>query len=109
LREGGSMKEKDEIYMDFKRAKQAADQLDAIAADLAGTSKQKLSSTMGNLNVTWKDAAAADFNKKSEVLQSNISQAISAIKSIAESIRNDARRMYEAEMRAYEIASRRDS
>jgi len=53
--------------------------------------------------------ATADFNKKSKVVRNNTNQAVSAIKSIAESIPNDARRMHDTKMRADEIALRMDS
>ena len=47
------MKEKEEIYMDFKRAKEAAKELDEIVDQMSQVANYKLNSTMNELSASW--------------------------------------------------------
>lgn len=108
LQKGERMKEKHEIYMDFMRAKEAARELDEIADQMNQVANHKLSAAMDETASTWKCDAERIFGEKTERLRSNVNHNIQTVKNLAERIRSDAKRMYEAELRAYEIASKRN-
>lgn len=103
------MSRESEIYMDFKRAKEAADQLDAIAANISKVSTGNLSTARNTLLASWECPSANAFQNKGQILQDNIMKTASTIRTIASGIRSEAKRLYEAEQKALAIASRRDS
>ena len=100
------MKSKQRIYMDFKRAREAADRLDSVASDLSRTADSDLQSTMDTLSSGWKCTASDTFRGKEEQLGTNIRQTAQTPDALADTIRSDAQRLHGAEMRAYELASR---
>ena len=100
------MKSKQKIIMDFKRAKEAAAKLDGVADDLTRTADGELQPAMDELSAAWECTASNTFRSKEEQLRSNIKQQVSALRTLADNIRSDAYRIYQAEMRAYELASR---
>lgn len=102
------MKGSSEIYMDFKRARQAAEELENLADLLRRISKADLQQIIQQLSATWICPEAEMFCKKEEQLRFRVEEIQAEMYSIAKQIRQDARRIYEAEMRAYEIASRRE-
>ena len=99
------MKSKQKIIMDFKRAKEAAAKLDGVADELTRTADGELQPAMDELSA-WECTASNTFRSKEEQLRSNIKQQVSALRTLADNIRSDAYRIYQAEMRAYELASR---
>lgn len=100
------MKSKQKIYMDFKRAREAADRLDGVANDLVRTADAEMQAVMDNLSGVWKCTASNTFRSKEEQMKNNMKQSAATLKNLADKIRNDAYRIYQAEMRAYELASR---
>lgn len=103
------MSRKSEIYMDFKRAKKAADQLDTIAENILRVSTGHLGTAKSTLGASWECSAATNFQNKEQRLQDNITRTASSIRMIASEIRTEAERLYKAEMEALEIVSRRNS
>lgn len=102
------MKSKAWIRMDFAKAKREADRLDQIASQLSGLSKKKLEESMGRLASAWTGTNARLFLQKEGQLQRDIEQTVRELNEIAADIRRIAKRIYDAEMRAYEIAARRN-
>lgn len=103
------MKSKNEIYIDFKRARKAVNELEEVANLLSKIANTELNKTKNQLSTSWKCTGADVFQTKEERLQAMISASERTVRSIAEQIKRDAERMYEAEKRAYEIASKRTS
>ena len=108
LQKGETMREKHEIYMDFKRAKEAARELDEIADQMDQVANRKLTSAMDEVASVWECDEEHIFSEKTEQLRVHVNH-IQVVKKLADQIRSDARRIYEAELRACEIASRRSS
>lgn len=103
------MKGANEIYMDFRRAGQAIEELEEVAEILHRMSDVQLRQTMGQLAASWKCPGADIFQKKGEYLREKIAKSEQSIYIISDQLRRDARKLYEAEKRAYEIASKRTS
>ena len=65
--------------------------------------------SMNNLSAAWTGTNSRLFLKKEGQLQTDIDQTVRNLNDIADDIRKIAQRVYDAEMRAYEIAIRRRS
>ncbi len=102
------MKEKEEIYMDFKRAKEAAKELDEIVDQMSQVANYKLNSTMNELSASWDADEKRKFQEKEEAIKNSMNHNIQQMKTLANKIKNNARRIYEAELRAYEIMSKKE-
>lgn len=101
------MKSKNHIRMDFNRAYAEAERLDRIADKLKILATKKMEQSMMNLSYAWTGVNARLFLQKENQLQRNIEETVRELYRVAGDIRMIARRVYEAEMRAYEIAARR--
>ena len=95
--------------MDFAKARADADKIDQIASTLKTLSREKLENSMNNLAAAWTGTNSRLFLKKEGQLQTEMDQTVRNLNDIADDIRRIAQRVYEAEMRAYEIAMRRNS
>ena len=104
---GNSVKSKSHIRMDFNKAYAEAERLDQIADKLKMLVTKKMEQSMISLSYAWTGANARLFLQKESQLQRNMEETVRELYQVAGDIRIIARRVYEAEMRAYEIASRR--
>lgn len=95
------------IMMDFKKAQQQADSIDDIASRLSNLSSINYDNTMKMLSSNWKGDSASTYLNKCLALQESLNDTVSNYRLTAESIRNTARRIYEAEMKNLEIAQKR--
>ncbi len=100
------MSSRHEIEMDFKKAKEQADKLDAAADSLKDVNKNKFRNTLQNIGANWKGESAALYLSKGETLQGKMSGTESELRNIASDIRRIAKNIYDAEMRAWERAHR---
>lgn len=91
------------IEMDFDRAMRQADQIDNLAELLRNTNKNYVG-TLQNINAGWKGENANEYIRKGYQLQSKINSTYLELTGIASDIRRIARRVYEAELRALELA-----
>ena len=96
------------IMFNFRRALQQADELDEIANSLSRLAKSDFESTMQNISINWKGENARGYLAKGEKLQGNMCFSANSLHSIASDIRNVARRIYNAEMKALAIAEARN-
>ncbi len=103
------MKSKAQIRMNFVKARADADKIDRIAAMMRKLSREKMENSMNNLAAAWTGTNSRLFLKKEGQLQTDIDQTVRNLNDIADDIRKIAQRVYDAEMRAYEIAIRRRS
>lgn len=103
------MKSVNQIRMDFSKAYAEAERLDHIADKLKILASKKMEDSMISLSYAWTGENSRLFLQKESQLQRNIGETAKELYRVASDIRMIARRVYEAEMRAYEIAARRSS
>lgn len=103
------MKSANQIRMDFSKAYAEAERLDRVADQLKMLASKKMEESIRNLSYAWSGGNARLFFQKESQLQNHIGETAKEIYRVAADIRTIARRVYEAEMRAYEIAARRSS
>lgn len=95
------------IMMDFKKAKQQADSIEAIADRLSNLSSTSFDDTMKMLSSDWKGDSASTYLNKCLILQGALDDTVTSMRLIADTIREIARRIYEAELKNLEIAQKR--
>lgn len=103
------MKTSAQIQFDFDQARRRATDIEEIAADLSQLSRRDMENVMAELAGVWKGESARLFQAKADTLQGEMKKTADDLRGIAATIREIARRMYEAEMEALRIASQRDS
>lgn len=101
------MATRESILFDFKKAQAQADRIDMLARKLAQLSGGEFESTMQNLSIGWKGESASQYLTKGSRLQEKMNVTVKELYAVASSIREIAKRVYDAEMAALEIASRR--
>lgn len=95
------------ISMNYNKAKAQAKNLDSIAVQLR-TNKVKLEGYKGDIAVAWKGSNANDFLRKLEKVVNNLSKIESNINKIANVVRTNSKRTYDAEVAAISTASKRN-
>lgn len=103
------MKNESQIKIDFSRAYREAERLERIANKLKVLANGKMEQSMMNLSSIWTGTNSKDFLKKESQLKEDMIETAKRLNDVADDIRRIARRVYETETRAYEIASRRDT
>jgi uncharacterized protein YukE len=96
------------IEFDFHKAMKDADTVDGIADKLSKLAVDRFDGTMQNLAANWKGENASLYLNKGQKLESDMQNTAGDLRDIASDIRTIARRVYAAEMRALEIAERRE-
>ena len=97
-----------QIEFDFGQARQQAGQLEEIAQRLTALANNRVRSAQEELPSYWTGRCADLFRNKQEELRSNLLSTARVLQEQAVTIRTIARRLYEAERAALEIAQRRD-
>ena len=95
------------IRMDYHNALSQAKELENIASSL-GESDRELEGCIGEILSSSQSENADVFAGKTETVKGNIETVQRDILRIAETVRKIAERTYKAEMRAAEIARKRD-
>ena len=96
------------IEFDFKQAMAQADKLDTVANNLHNLSARRFETTMQNLSVSWRGENASAYRNKGERLQGKMNDTVNELHNTASEIRKIARRLYDAEMAALNIATQRN-
>lgn len=96
------------IQMNFSNAMRQAQALENLASELNRLSGQELSSSLSSIAGAWKGDSASLFLQKGDRLAGQISGSATALYNAARDIRSIARRTYNAEMRALELARLRE-
>lgn len=96
------------IEMDFSKAKRQASDLERIANNLRTLSDKQMEDTLRTLEHNWQGDNSVKYTGKGRQLEEKIRKTSKALEDIAEAIRDIAQNVYEAEMRAWEIAHNRD-
>ena len=102
------MATRESIIFDFRRALEQASKIEEIANNLSNLSGQKFEGTMQNLSANWKGENANLYLQIGEKLQEKMDVTVRELKDIASDIRTIAKRLYDAEMAALEIALTRE-
>lgn len=97
------------IELDFRQAQAQADRIDGVADRLSRLSGGQFGATMQNLSANWKGENASGYLSKGARLQEKMNGTANELRSTAGDIRRVARALYEAEMRALEIAETRNN
>ena len=96
-----------EIYYNYISANRQANELDNIARKLKYSAEKYLINKQTNLDRNWDgDASVVFFNKESSIGNKMLTESAS-LREVANSIRGIAKRTYEAEMKALELAEKR--
>lgn len=103
------MKSGGEIRVDFQNAMRQAKSLEDLADDIDRRVVNRLDEGAQNVHAAWRGDSAARYIGKTQELQRQVRQTARTLRDTAGDIRKIARRIYEAEMRALEIARKRDS
>ena len=97
------------ISIDFYKAMRQADKLDDQAENLRNMARGKYNESMQMLAGNWQSESADEFFKKADRLRREIESTAKDLEIIAGNLRRAAKRIYEAEKKAQEIARRRTS
>ena len=96
---------KTKIDIDFGVACSQANRLEEIAESMARLANKQVAGTVEKIDAAWKGDSAAEYMQKAMMLQSSILQTSQQLMSVAASIRAEAKRIYNAEKAALEIAT----
>lgn len=96
------------IRMDFAKALRQAGQLEDVSRDMKTLACSRMEETLQNLSQNWTGENSAKYIGKGKQLEENIERTSEALYEAAQAIREIAQNVYEAEMRAWEIAHNRD-
>lgn len=95
------------IKMNFQQARRQADELEEIAGEMRRIAKNDLENSFQSLSAAWQGEAAEAYLRKGEQLRDKIIASAQQLEKNAGMIRSAAKRTYDAEMRAYNLAQTR--
>lgn len=101
------MATREKIEFDFKQALGQADRIDMIADNLSNLSGKEFGGSLENLSANWKGDNASIYMEKGSRLQKQMNDTAKELHAVATDIRTIARRLYDAEMNAWRIATSR--
>ena len=96
-----------EILLNYREAMAQADKLDELAAELDRIGVVNLNETFTEIHASWQGDNAEAFLRKAQPLTSKNQQTVKKIRNTASAIRRIATNVYNAEMRALELAAAR--
>ncbi len=92
------------IRFNYDRAMEKAGAVEAQASNLENSVVEEMGSVVVALRRDWEGESATEYIAKCNAMKGNIEQIASEMRSTASSIRTMAKNVYDAEMRALEIA-----
>ena len=98
------MKSEYQIYMDFRRANQVAEDLRGIARSTRNAADQDLQGALSRIQSNWEGENAEAFQAKGKRLRNQVDQLAQDVDRSANAIERIAQNTYNAEMRAVQIA-----
>ena len=101
------MKSKAAIEFDFRQAMNRANELEQVASEMKRMANNDMQSSLQQLSAAWKGEAASAYLTKGGRLKNKVIKSADDLNKTASTIRNVAKRVYEAEMRVYYIAMER--
>lgn len=97
----------DYIEWNYTQAKKQAAKLDEQAVRLNQMASAQMEDMLRDLSFNWKGSSACAYTRKGENLKNEILCLSRELKKTAAVIRSSAERIYQAEMKARELAQRR--
>lgn len=95
------------IEMDFRQAKRQAERLENLASQLENLAEKQFGESMQNLAMNWRGENASAYLQKGRRLEDNMKRTASELRKTAHQIRTVAKKIYEAEMLAKQLAEKR--
>ena len=95
------------IEFDFYTTTKQANRLAEIADEIENISSKKLGSALKDVSYGWKSQTASEFIGKGNIVQSKIQTTSNDLMKVSQNIKRVAQRVYQAELRAKEIAEKR--
>lgn len=92
-----------QIWMDFQRAKDQADKLDEAAKSIRKESG-RFDDCRGQVAQAWQGTNATKFTGKMGVVSEDLIKTATQLERTADTIRKNAKRLYDAEMEAKRLA-----
>lgn len=96
-----------ELYFNYNKAKEQANQLEDIANRLSSAAKQDMEKILNDVNNAWKSDSAPAYIKKGQKVEADMNTTVNNLKDIARTIRAIAKRVYDAELAAWRVANER--
>lgn len=97
-----------QIYFDYRSSIRQAEKLEEAARQLKKLADSEMEETFAQLNASWHGNAADHYCKKGRRLREQMSQTAKQIAQTAETLRKIAEHVRNTELRAYEIATKRE-
>lgn len=101
------MKTKFRLYMDYLQTNAKASELERLAASLKNLAENRFQSSLDQLAKEWTGEASREYIAKGSKLKSDILNVSINLNKEAQTIRNIAKRTYNTEMKALEMANSR--
>ncbi len=101
------MKTASEIRFNYNQALARAEELETIASEMKSLANKELADSMQNLSTAWQGGSATAFLGKGATLKEKVLKRAKGLEETATTIRNVAKRIYNAEMAAYRLAMAR--
>lgn len=95
------------IDLDYQRAIEQADTLEQIAGSLKGIADEDMSKLTKNLKQAWEGENADSYLAKVGILQSNVSKTSAKLTEVAQTIRQMADNIRDAEIANQQLAQTR--
>ena len=102
------MKSESEIQMDFQQAKARADELEKVASDIKNLANRDMEDVLQQLSKAWQGESASQYMQKGAQMKAKMMDTVKRLTDTANTIRNTAQRIYNAEMKALELAKQRE-
>ena len=95
------------IEMDFRRAKAQADALDNLANELNNLANKDYENTITQIQANWESDNATIYFGKAQTVKERMNRSASDLGKAADTIRQIAKNIYDAEMAALALAEAR--
>ncbi len=92
------------IKINFQTAQAQAQKLEDIADNMRNLANQQMLNTIQEMSACWKGETAAIYFRKAEQVRQDVSKTAEKLYETASSIREQAKRVYDAEMQAITLA-----
>ena len=97
------------IKISFSQAKAQANAIAEIAENMRALAECEFSETIQQISTAWSGESARAYIAKAEKAKCKILTTAKTLAAVADEIRTEAKQIYDAEMRALEIAQQRFS
>lgn len=99
---------KAKIEIDYQRTLNQADDIEEIATQLNSLATGKYGGSLQNIGANWKGERANQYLTKAGQVKTDLIQSAKELKTLANDIREAAKRVYQKEMESLKIVESRD-